>query len=143
MGRHIPIRHSFLLILVDTNKDMRNKMNLPKTWLCTGHPLILLLKTRQELSMTHVTKTFIPWPWSLTCICLGCRASSLPRSSSTARQFDPLDRYRPCPFLHLRLCSGCVLSLGRPLPATPLGPIPRTSTSLRPPSLATGVCSSL
>lgn len=94
---------------------MRNKINLPKMWLCTCCPrILLLLKTHQEHSITHVTKTSIPWPWSLTCIRLGCRASSLPSSSSTVRQFDPPDHYRPCPFLHLHLRSGCVLSLGCP-----------------------------
>lgn len=47
-------------------------MNLPKTWLCTCCPLIsLLLKTHQELSINHMTKTnSITWLSSLTGICL-------------------------------------------------------------------------
>lgn len=57
LGRFSPIRHLFFLILVDINKDVRNQMNLPNTWLCTCHPLVsLLLKTLRELSITHTAK---------------------------------------------------------------------------------------
>lgn len=52
-GGYIPIT----LILVDMHKDVSNKMNLPKRWLCTHHPSIsLLLRTYPELSITHMAQ---------------------------------------------------------------------------------------
>lgn len=57
LGGYIPIRHLFFLSLVDINKDGRNKMNLPKTCLCTRHcPISLLLETHQELPTTHIAQ---------------------------------------------------------------------------------------
>lgn len=117
LGRYIPVRHLFFLILVDIHEDVRNKMNLPNTWPCTHHPppISVLLRMHQELSITHMAqRKFLTGPVSLTCFWLGCWNFSQPRPCTTVRQCAHcIITGLPCLTLHL--CLGCVPSLACPL----------------------------
>lgn len=97
-------------------------MNLPKMWLCTHRPLFL--------SCSKPTKSS-PLPTWQSLSSITCSSSRPPEllSASLLHHIQTLDPYRPCPVLHLCLCSGL-------LPPTLHGPIPRASSSLRRPSLS-------
>lgn len=88
-------------------------MNLPKTWLCARRPLIsLVLTSHLQLSITHTVNPklhnqALEPDLSLPGL-LGPPAAQLLQLS----QFGSLGHHRPCPPLHLHLCSGRVPSLG-------------------------------